>query len=72
MAQDGYIDGNPVAPCPGQMTNCPGVGIGFTRPWNKPWDVHLMRAANEPAKPPLKEDDIMDTIPFEAERADPA
>lgn len=55
--RDGYIDGNPIAPCPdGTRTNCTGVGLGFTRPYNKPWDIKPIRAANEPAKPPLSKE----------------
>lgn len=36
---------NEIAPLPGQATNCPGVALGVTRPYNKPWDI-------KPAKPP--------------------
>ncbi len=54
--KDGYIDGNQVAPHPVIRTNIMGVGIGYTRPYNKPWDIKPIQAANEPAKPPKKED----------------
>lgn len=54
---DGWIDGNPIAPMPGQQTNCPGCGFGVTRPYMKPWEITPMFAANEPAKPPLEENE---------------
>ena len=56
MAETILIAGSVIVPMPGCHTTCEGVGLGITRPYNKPWDIQPIFAANEPAKPPLQQE----------------
>lgn len=54
-----FVQGEAVCPVPdrcGWVAPFDGTLLGFTKPYDKPWDISPLRAANEPAKPPLKED----------------
>lgn len=49
------VQGSPVAgPLDGTLLS--GALRGCTRPYGRPWDIAPLRAANEPAKPPLSRD----------------